>query len=88
MNTEENREYIDAIPDFKPVEVKRQKEVRVILKDYEKLPDNKYRLFCTDIDKLSPCEFILSFWTENIEDRLVDALRWRKVLNLSDMYRW
>ena len=88
MSTEESREYIDEVCDSETEKVKKPREIRIVLNDYEKLPDNKYRLFCTDIDRLSPCEFVLSFWNENIEDRLVEALRWRKVLKVSDMYRW
>ena len=67
---------------------KKPSNCRVIIKDFELLHDNVYWVYCTDIDKLSPCEFELHFSSENIMDRLSDAMRWKKVIALSDLYRW
>ncbi len=61
---------------------------RVVIKDFEHMQDNLYWLFCTDIDSLQPCEFELHFCNENIVERLADAMRWKKVIALADMYRW
>ena len=65
---------------------------KVIIKDFELMRGfngtTLWHLWCTDVDSLSPCEFVLSFYSDNIEDKLTDALRWRKVIRLCDMIRW
>lgn len=67
---------------------KKPSNCRVIIKDFEHMHDNVYWVYCTDIDKLSSCEFKLHFSSENIIDRLSDAMRWKKVIQLADLYRW
>ena len=67
---------------------KKPSNCQVIIKDFEHMHDNVYWVYCTDIDQLSPCEFELHFSSENITDKLSDAMRWRKVIALADLFRW
>lgn len=65
------------------------KEIQLIIKDYEQLDKHTVKLWCTDIAKLRPVEYELHFNdTAGAIDKIVDALRWRKVVYLSHMYRW
>lgn len=61
---------------------------RVVIKEFEHLQGNKYWLLCTDIDRLQSCGFELCFSSENIMERIADAIRWKKVIALADMMRW
>ena len=67
---------------------KKPSNCRVVIKEFDKLQDNRYWLLCTDIDSLQSCGFELTFSSENIMERLGDAIRWKRVIALADLFRW
>ena len=67
---------------------KKPSNCRLVIKEFEKLGDNKYWLLCTDIDSLQSCGFELTFSSENVMEKIADAIRWKRVIYLADMYRW
>ena len=67
---------------------KRPANCRVVIKDFEHVQGNIWWLYLVDVDTLEHFETKLSFWEDNIIDKLSDAMRWKKVIALADLYRW